>query len=362
MKVLLLGEFSSLHANLKQGLLEHGVDVTTASSGDGWKKIEADINWRSKYSGLIGRFHSTLKLILNLRKFKGYDVVQLIAPSICTNLFGLNRLVYYFVRKNNKKVFIVGAGSSWSNTIVADFFQSEFKYRELYDAILDSHGGVLWSQTKSGRKYNDYVFRTIDGYIPIMYEYAEGYRRSCSDKLCETIPIPISLKEIEYTSNQVGNKLVIFHGLNREKEKGTPIIREAFALIEREYGDNVSLVLDGNMPLEEYLKVIDKANVVIDQLYSVSNSVNGLLNMAKGKVVMGGGEAECIEEFSHIYGDSSTPIIPLKPSVEDVVEKIKNILEKKEIIGELGLISRKYVEKYHDSKTVAEKYLKVWGA
>ena len=39
MKILLLGEFSSLHKYLKEGLISLGHNVSLASSGDGWKKI-----------------------------------------------------------------------------------------------------------------------------------------------------------------------------------------------------------------------------------------------------------------------------------------------------------------------------------
>ena len=39
MKILLLGEYSSLHRYLKEGLFEIGYkDVTLASNGDGWKE------------------------------------------------------------------------------------------------------------------------------------------------------------------------------------------------------------------------------------------------------------------------------------------------------------------------------------
>ena len=37
MKILLLGDFSAVHKNLKDGLLELGHDVVLASDGDGFK-------------------------------------------------------------------------------------------------------------------------------------------------------------------------------------------------------------------------------------------------------------------------------------------------------------------------------------
>lgn len=40
-KILLLGEYSGLYHNLKQGLQELGADVTLAANGDAWKKFLA---------------------------------------------------------------------------------------------------------------------------------------------------------------------------------------------------------------------------------------------------------------------------------------------------------------------------------
>ena len=100
MKILLLGEFSSLHKYLKEGFQALGHDVTLASSGDGWKKIGgADIVFPST----SGNFFQCLKALifdtwLISRKFKGYDVVQLINPVIFS--LRINRMIFDFYKLN----------------------------------------------------------------------------------------------------------------------------------------------------------------------------------------------------------------------------------------------------------------------
>ena len=54
MKILLLGDYSNVHATLAAGLRALGHEVTLASDGDGWKGYARDIdlkrygmNWRS---------------------------------------------------------------------------------------------------------------------------------------------------------------------------------------------------------------------------------------------------------------------------------------------------------------------------
>ena len=44
MRILLLGEYSNVHATLAKGLRELGHEVTVASSGDSWKGYERDID------------------------------------------------------------------------------------------------------------------------------------------------------------------------------------------------------------------------------------------------------------------------------------------------------------------------------
>lgn len=43
MRILLFGEFSGLHVNLKRGLEDLGHEVTVVSFGDDFKKIKGDI-------------------------------------------------------------------------------------------------------------------------------------------------------------------------------------------------------------------------------------------------------------------------------------------------------------------------------
>lgn len=355
MKILLLGEFSALHKNLKEGLVELGHDVTIASSGDGWKGIEGDINLGSSKKGIIGKFEKIFNLIKAIHKFKDYDVVQFVAPVLFPRFLGLNSFIVNYIFAHNKKVFLVGAGATPQISVIADFCQNTFKYPQLYKEIKKSNP-AMWSQTPEGRKYNDWFLEKAHGFIPIMYEYAQGYRDIGYSKLCSTIPIPMNIDKIQYEDNIVGEKLVIFHGLNREGVKGTPIIREAMVKLQRDYPNEVECVIDGKMPLDVYLKFLKRVNIVIDQAYSVSIGVNGVYNLAMGKVVLGGGEQEFLDEF-HL---ESSPLIPIQPTVEDIYHQLEQLLQRKDEILEMGKASRHFAEQLHDYKKVAQLYLNAW--
>ena len=79
MKILLLGEYSNVHATLADGLRTLGHEVTVVSDGDDWKNYPRDINI-SRKPGKIGGILLLAKLYALLPKLRGYDVVQLINP------------------------------------------------------------------------------------------------------------------------------------------------------------------------------------------------------------------------------------------------------------------------------------------
>ena len=105
MKILLIGEFSGLHHNLKDGLMELGHEVTLASTGDGWKRFPSDINWLSNRKGRIGNLETLFNQYLLSKKLKGYDVVQFISNfNLFEEKFNLDKHAYSNLMKGNKKV------------------------------------------------------------------------------------------------------------------------------------------------------------------------------------------------------------------------------------------------------------------
>lgn len=358
MKILLLGDFSSLHKNLKEGLVELGHEVHVASSGDGWKKISSDYNIGRSKKGIFGSIEKAVNLVNVVPKLSGYDIVQFISPVIFPMNFGLNKKIVDFIFRNNGKIFLVGAGATNHNSYIADFLQHGYKNPQLYQAILSSYGGSLWSQGNQGREYNEYFHGKINGYIPIMYEYAQGYRNIDHEKLTNTIPIPIDIRKTVYEKNYAKDKVVFFHGLNREADKGTSLIRSAMENLKQRYPKDVDIVLDGRMPLDQYLNFLKCVNCVVDQAYALSYGVNAVFNMALGRIVIGGGHVECLEEFSL----KKSPMIPIEPSVKDIVVKLEGLLDSRSRFEELGYNSRLYVEKNHESIMIAKSYLQTWDS
>ncbi|WP_409344182.1 glycosyltransferase [Paenibacillus sp. MBLB4367] len=348
-KILLLGEYSGVHTNLKEGLQEIGYDVTIASGGDGKKKFKGDID-----ISLVGKFKISkfvhLKRILN--SFAGYDLVQFINPYISHKL---GVLMYKHIYENNGPSFCLAAGDDVEFT---RFTQNRgFSKYSPFDYELENNIELPYSSIFDIYLHNKFM-KNIKGIIPIMYEYAESYRSSVyKNKLKNTIAMPINLSSIKYTENRISNgKLKIYHGELRPLFKGTPYIKEAMGIIKSKYPNDVDILHAGILPLQQYLDIIKDTNVIMDQCRSYSYGMNAVYSMAQGKIVMSGSEKESLEEF----GESSCPIINIEPSTQQIVKQLELLIENRYRITELGEHSRKYVELKHSHIKIAKEYEESW--
>ena len=80
MRILLLGEFSNVHATLALGLRKLGHDVVVASDGDEWKNYPRDIDLHRPSLKKWDSLRYFLRLNRQFKDFKGFDIVQLINP------------------------------------------------------------------------------------------------------------------------------------------------------------------------------------------------------------------------------------------------------------------------------------------
>ena len=353
MNILLLGEFSALHKNLKEGLVELGHEVVVAARDDGFKKVPVDISFDTHLPGILGKFHLRFKPLFELLSMKDFDIVQLINPFIFNYSYFPTLYFLKKIQQQNSKFYLLGAGDDayfWRNG------RKALRYGPFDDFLkFDLRHNNFFLDSTCAFDFNERVIELTNGIIPIMYEYEVSYKGH--PKLLETIPIPINLNKIEYAENNVSKKLVVFHGLNRYGFKGTRHVEEAFKYLSKKYPNDLELIIDGKMPLNEYLDVMKRTNVVIDQMYSYSLGVNGVYALAMGKVVMGGAEPESLKSLCV----ESSPVINLKPNAQSVIEEVEKLLEKRTQIQELGFESRRFAEQVHGHIKVAKQYVDTWS-
>ena len=350
MNILLFGEYSGLHNNLKIGLTKLGHTVKIAANGDGFKKLESDISLGSSSPKFYGKIERVIVPFLKIKDLEGYDITQFINSNPLT-VCKANKLLSKKILSFKGKKFLLACGDD------PVYYQNitNFRYHP-YSSIDNDNMNHIPTYNKTYEDIHNLFVDGVDGIIPAMIDYADGYRNH--PKVKPTIPLPIDTESIIYKENTINSKIHFFHGLNRPFFKGTSIIEEALNRLESNYPNDVKITIAGNMSQKEYLTVLDNANVVLDQCKSYSYGMNTLYSLAKGKIVMSGSEPEAIEELG--ISEGKCPIINIQPDVNQIYEQLVILLEKRKEISHLGNESRKFVKKYHDSELIAKKYIEIW--
>lgn len=356
MKILLFGEFSGLFNCLRDGLVENGHEVFMASNGDGARNYPADYNWYVS-SDKYGRFSKILEIknvLLHKELLRGYDVVMLIHPTIFSRFVPLIRPVFKYLIENNEKVFLSGAGLT---PIGYEYwYKTDGKYHNYIDGELKdlpSLKSIIGNKSLINWEYE--LLDKINGYIPIWYEYAMPFK---SHPHClKTLRIPINYNKHEYKPNIIKDKIVFFASISpRKYSKGFPYIKAAFDRMKQKYSDVADFVAAGGLPFNDYMELISKTNVIMDDANSFSIAMNGLFSLAKGKIVMGGAEPVANAEL----GLEWNPVYNLCPNVDQICSCIEDVIHNSDMIEEMGHKGRQFVEQYHDYREIANQYIELF--
>lgn len=363
MKILLIGEYSNVHATLAEGLKALGHQVTVLSNGDFWKDYPRDINLVRTYTKW-GGVKYMLKLYSLLPRLRGFDVVQLINPMFlelqAKHLFS----IYDYLRKHNGKMILGAFGMDyyWVNTCTnekplrySDFNIGE-KVRTNADALKER---ADWIGTDKER-LNKYVAEDCDGIVTGLYEYQVCYEMFFPQKT-KYIPFPIRVEQSELTETQrlIPDKLKLFIGISkgRSEYKGTDIMLKAAQRLVQNYPDLVELRIAEGVPFNQYKQMMEGSDAILDQLYSYTPSMNPLLAMSKGIICVGGGEPE---NYEIIHENELRPIINVLPDEESVFNELDSLIQHRERIPELKRQSMEYVKKHHDYVKVARQYEEIY--
>lgn len=371
MKILLMGEYSNVHATLAEGLRKLGHHVTVLSNGDFWKNYPRDIDLVRK-PGKLGGIMYMMKLYTIVHKLRGYDIVQLINPMFLELKAECIFPIYQYLRKHNKKVILGGFGMDyyWVSVCCKDkhLRYSDFnigdELRTNADALKERKD---WLGTEKGR-LNQMIAEDCDGIITGLYEYWACYQPSFPQKTT-FIPFPIKPQLITpgnsnshtYVENHqvipldIPKKVKLFIGINKSRSeyKGTDIMLKAAQAIAKKYPDKTELRIAENIPFAEYVKMMNGSDAILDQLYSYTPSMNPLEAMARGIICIGGGEPE---NYEIIHEDKLRPIINVLPNYESVYQELEHLVLHPELVPLLKQQSIEYISKHHDYIKVAKRY------
>ena len=225
------------------------------------------------------------------------------------------------------------------------------------DALAERHD---WLGTAKER-LNKYIADDCDAIVTGLYEYDVCYRPYFPDKT-HFIPFPIIAPHASLPmphSSLLEEPLTVFIGISKKRSeyKGTDIMLRAAQDIKAKYLDKIELRIADGIPFEQYVDMMKGSDVILDQLYSYTPAMNALEAMARGIVVVGGGEPENYE----ILGETELrPIINVQPNYQSVYDELEQLILHPERISDLKKQSVEYVRRHHDYLKVAEQYIKFY--
>jgi glycosyltransferase involved in cell wall biosynthesis len=169
------------------------------------------------------------------------------------------------------------------------------------------------------------------------------------------IDLDLWSKKSEY-SNCDGNEdeVNIVHTPNHRGFKGTEFIIQAIKELKQE-GLKINLILVEGIPNDEVKTIlIEKADILIEQLIFNGYALSGIEGMASGLPVLSNlSNSTFLKVFRRYSYLNECPIIAANP--DTIKSNLKVLIQNPEFRKTLGLAGRKYVEKYHSFK--ASQYM-----
>lgn len=357
MRILLLGEYSNVHNTLAEGLRKLGHQVTIASNGDFWKNYPRDIDL-SRKEGKLGGLALMAKVYANLTRWRGYDVVQLINPMFLELKAERIFPIYNYLRHHNGKMILGAMGMDWY-WVHESTYRKPMRYSDfnIGDKVRTDEAAVReqrdWLGTTKER-LNKFIAADCDDIIAGLYDDFVCYEPYFPQKL-HFVPLPIKMPEEITTHFNEPSSVKIFIGISKGRSvyKGTDIMLCAAEDLLKKYPDRMELIKVEGVPFNDYQRLMDNSDAILDQLYSYTPSMNPLLAMSKGIICIGGGEPENYEILDE---RELRPIINVQPTYESVYHELEQLILHPERIPLLKRQSIEYVAKHHDYLKVARQY------
>lgn len=351
-RILLLGEYSGFFSNLKEGFEKIGYEVVLYHDGDGGKKIGGNheiIDLKPK--SIINNF----RYLHNLsEKLAGFDAVFFINP----NLLGPYYSLYFFklIRKKNRKVYVSSCGDS--TYLLKAVQKGKFRYYMFNEDLNGSYRKIRTVYERPFMKYlmhyiDWYVFSNVNSIIPTSYEYAFPLEEF--DNVTKGIGLPIVVPD-DCPNIEIKEKILIYYGKNKPFFKGASYIEPALQRLQNEYPDELEVIINERIPYEIYQKVIDDADIIIDQCKSYGWGMNALIAMAKGKVVASGCEPETLDYF----GLTECPIINIIPDQEQIYQSLKKVVLNRDELKIRKRLSYEFVKRNNDALRIAYEYSRLF--
>ncbi len=356
MKILLVGEASRVHRNLKIGLLEYGVECRHVTQSDTTSWREFDDTFAPAYSGILGGLTRNVSPFLKISKLDEYDVINFTNTITAVHGKYTKYLDIPLFRRKAKLMSYYALGCDEIGLIR----RNEILPYKPCETCLASEDTLSrdceWMFNPRYEKSKKICEKYFDFAACSMIEY--GHVEEIFRKEFCRIQFPVDISRIPFSPAKIRPFTNIVHTPTRRGFKGTDTVLRAVDILKNRRADFNFNLVEG-LSYEDYVARMNEADVVVDQIYSQSPGMNGLEMMAAGKIVLTGA-TDLGKSYFDFMNDS--PAFDAPPDAALLADQLDCILDRKNEFGVLADRGRSYVKKNHSLEGVAGKFLKEWSA
>jgi glycosyltransferase involved in cell wall biosynthesis len=167
----------------------------------------------------------------------------------------------------------------------------------------------------------------------------------------EVVPPGLDLRQYQPVAPVQRERPLVVHAPSDPEKKGT---RHVIAACEQL---PVDLDVVHGVRHEEAVERFKRADIVVDQMHYLWHGVFAIECMAYGKPVITHLDAEAVEQTEQAFG-LKVPIVTARP--DDLVAKLRPLVESFERRRRLGEEGRAYVERVHDIDKVAGRFIEIY--
>ena len=361
MNILIIGEFSGFAKHLKRGFELLGHRVVIAHTGDGWKGFKPtgqDVLFGVKNLSIGGhQIGGSWRLNAPKENRRIISELDRLFPNGIELIICINYLFLSFTPFQNgvsisyiKKC--ISKGAKLIMTECGASMAGKYNRKEWFESQGYNTNKIEESRYTFLLNYSDAIIPTCYTYYDDLLAYNEVHKYTVG-KVKKAIPLPITIEDNCLVNSCKGRKIVIFHGVNRPLEKGTPFIEEAMNRIAMEFPDRVDCFCRGGMPYDEYVKLFDKVDILIDQTYGNGWGMNAIMGAMKGKCVL----APCGSENSENMNIPDIPFVQIGPDSDQIYQRIKELVLQPAKIDLIKKESREFAVKHCECSQIAKRYL-----
>lgn len=165
------------------------------------------------------------------------------------------------------------------------------------------------------------------------------------------VPPGLDLREYQRVPPVERERPLVVHAPSDPEKKGTRHVVEACQQLP------VDLDVVHGVPHEEAIERFKRADIVVDQMHYLWHGVFAIECMAYGKPVVTHLDPEAVAQTEEAFG-VKVPIVAA--TKDDLVEKLRPLVESFELRRRLGEEGRAYVERVHDLDRVADRFIEIY--